>query len=151
MALSVGAKAPDFELKNAEGHIFKLSKNMQDKPCVIFFYPKDFTAGCTAEVCGFAERYNEFQEAGLDLIGISTDDSSSHFRFIKQYNLPFQLLSDADGKVSTAYGAKLPFINMANRVTYLLDQQHRIVSVYKGLFDSSNHIKAMLKELQKVS
>jgi peroxiredoxin Q/BCP len=151
MSLAIGAKAPDFTLKNAAAKSFTLSKNLGEKPCIIFFYPKDFTSGCTKEVCGFRDNYNEFQAAGIDLVGISTDDESSHFNFIRQYKLPFELLSDTSGKVSAAYGAKLPFMNVSSRITFLLDETHRIQAIHKGLFLASDHISAMLKAIRKVA
>ncbi len=150
MSISIGVKAPDFTLKNAEGKTFKLSKNLGGKPCIIFFYPKDFTGGCTKEVCGFKDSYDEFKDAGIDLVGISTDSASSHFNFIRQYKLPFELLSDIDGKVSAAYGAKLPFVNVSSRVTFLLNENHRVQSVHKGLLDATSHIEVMLKAIAKL-
>jgi len=148
MALSVGTIAPDFTLINSENLPFTLSKDLAGKACVLFFYPKNFTSGCTKEVCEFSERIEDFKAAGISIIGISTDDYESHARFSKQFKLPFQLLSDIDGKVSTAYGVKLPFLNISSRATFFLGSDHRIASVYKGLFQTSSHIKAMITALK---
>ncbi len=80
--------------------------------------------------------------------GISTDSIASHQKFKKEYNLPFDLLSDSSGKVSTLYKAKLPFFNKSKRVTYLLDKDHKIAAVYENMFGAEKHISEMVKEVR---
>ena len=103
MSVAAGTKAPDFELKDSEGKVHKLS-DYKGKTFVLYFYPKDDTKGCTTEACSFRDSYAEFEQAGVDVVGISPDDEQSHTKFIDKYELPFTLLSDPDHKVCEAYG-----------------------------------------------
>ena len=98
-----GKPAPDFELKSDEGETVKLS-SLRGKPVVLYFYPKDDTAGCTKQACGIRDAYGEFQRAGAVVLGISPDDESSHAKFRAKYELPFTLLADTDHSVSEQYG-----------------------------------------------
>jgi peroxiredoxin Q/BCP len=97
-----GDKAPDFTLTNHEGKPVKLSA-LKGKKVVLYFYPKDFTSGCTTEACDFRDRSGEFKDTVI--LGVSSDPVDMHNNFRHKYNLPFQLLSDPDHKVQEAYGA----------------------------------------------
>jgi peroxiredoxin Q/BCP len=103
MVLSVGEKAPEFELMDNEGHPQKLS-DYRGQTIVVYFYPRDDTPGCTKEACSFRDSYGEFRRAGVEVIGISPDSEKSHTKFIEKYELPFTLLSDPDHKVCEAFG-----------------------------------------------
>ena len=103
MPVEAGTKAPDFELKDSEGKVHKLS-DYKGKTFVLYFYPKDNTQGCTTEACSFRDSYAEFEKAGVDVVGVSPDSEQSHTKFIDKYELPFTLLSDPDHKVCEAYG-----------------------------------------------
>jgi len=103
MALSTGAKAPEFELTDSYGKTHKLS-DFSGKSIVIYFYPKDDTPGCTKEACSFRDSYAQFKQAGVEIIGISPDSEKSHIKFTEKYDLPFLLLSDPDHKVCEAFG-----------------------------------------------
>src|SRR5436305_5914711 len=98
-----GKPAPDFELKSDEGETVKLS-SLRGKPVVLYFYPKDDTAGCTKQACGIRDAYGEFQRAGAVVLGVSPDDESSHVKFRAKYELPFTLLADTDHAVADRYG-----------------------------------------------
>jgi thioredoxin-dependent peroxiredoxin len=148
MALEVYQAAPDFTLASTSGKMFTLSKDMKGKPCILYFYPKDFTSGCTREACEFRNRFDFFKEVDIDVIGISGDDLASHIEFQNRHNLPFELLSDTTGEVARAYEATFPLINFKKRVTYLLDESHRIRAVYQNLFDSRQHIHAMIDKIR---
>src|SRR3989344_1425520 len=93
-------KAPDFELKDAEGKKHKLS-DYKGK-VVLYFYPKDDTPGCTKQACDLRDNLSKLKK--VTVLGVSTDDEKSHEKFIKKYNLNFTLLADVDKKVSTRYG-----------------------------------------------
>lgn len=149
MALAAGTKAPDFTLPSTSEKIVTLSKDLKGKALIIFFYPKDFTKGCTAEACEFRDQFAEFRNLDIPVLGISRDDIPTHEKFKKAYKLPFDLLSDESGKVCKAYDALIPLIKMPKRVTYLLDADHKIVGIYDGLFESKSHVDAMLKKLKK--
>ncbi len=149
MALSLGAKAPDFTLPSTSDKKFSLSKDMLGKALIIYFYPKDFTGGCTAEACEFRDQFEAFRELEIPVFGISRDDIATHEKFKKAHKLPFELLSDESGKVCKAYDALIPLIKMPKRVTYLLDKDHKIAGVFSDMFESKGHIESMLKKLRK--
>lgn len=149
MALALGAQAPDFTLASTSGKKVSLSKDFAGKSLILYFYPKDFTPGCTAEACEFRDQFAEFRNLEIPVFGISRDDISTHEKFKKAYKLPFELLSDDTGKVCKAYDALIPLIKMPKRITYLIDEENRIAGIYEGLFDNKEHVKAMLLKLKK--
>lgn len=149
MALRVGIKAPDFALNCEDGSLFKLSESWAGKPGIIYFYPKDFTPGCTAEACAFRDNYQDLAQWGLPVVGISTDDESTHRRFKKQHNIPFNLLADTNAKVSALYDAKLPFLNISKRITYVIDEQHIIRLAVENFFVADTHIKEVILHLKE--
>ena len=100
--LEVGVKAPDFALPDQNGSVHKLS-DYAGKRVILYFYPKDNTAGCSAQACGFAERYPQIMEKGAVVLGVSRDSVASHKRFEEKYGLPFPLLSDPERTVIEAY------------------------------------------------
>ncbi|MEL6256324.1 MAG: peroxiredoxin, partial [Bacteroidota bacterium] len=104
--LSVGDQAPDFSLPNQDREVVSLSDYKGKKHLVVYFYPKDETPGCVKEACGFRDSYEAFTEAGAEVIGISADGATSHSKFIRNRNLPFQLLSDKDLSVAEEFGVK---------------------------------------------
>ncbi|MEH0155494.1 peroxiredoxin [Limibacter armeniacum] len=146
MALKINSQAPDFTLPSTGGKSISLGKELADKPVVIYFYPKDFTPGCTKEACSFRDSYEHFRGLDIDIFGISKDDVASHEKFKETHNLPFDLLADVDGKVCKAYDALVPLIGIPKRVTYLLDKEHKVVGVYSSMFDSLGHIKSMIAD-----
>ena len=101
--LEIGMKAPDFTLKDKNGNDFTLS-SLLGKKVVLYFYPKDNTPGCTRQACAFAGAYKQFEEKGVEVIGISKDSVASHVKFAEKYNLPFILLSDPERVAIEAYG-----------------------------------------------
>lgn len=149
MALKIGTPAPDFTLPSTERDTFTLSKDMAGKPCILFFYPKDFSKVCTKEACEFRDHFADFRGLDVTVIGISRDDIDTHRRFKQQYNLPFELLSDASGEVCKKYDALVPILGIPKRITYLLDASHKIVAAYQEFFGARQHIETMLEELKK--
>ncbi|WP_143961478.1 peroxiredoxin [Litoribacter populi] len=147
MSLKTGQKAPDFTLSATGGKKITLSKDLEGQACILFFYPKDFTKGCTAEVCSFR---NNFETFDVPVFGISRDSIESHEKFKKAHNLPYELLSDNSGKVCKSYDALIPIINMPKRVTYLLDEEHKVAAVFQDLFGAKKHIQNMIENLGKV-
>ena len=102
--VGVGDRAPDFALPNGSGETVRLSDFAGQRSVVLFFYPKDETAGCVAEVCAFRDSYEVFQETGAEVIGVSSDSEESHQRFAAHHRLPFTLLSDRGGALRKRYG-----------------------------------------------
>lgn len=148
MNVSTGIKAPDFELKDANGISFRLSEHIGKSPIVLFFYPKDFTPGCTAEACSFRDQYQAFVDAGAMVIGISGDSEKSHQRFAKHFNLPYTLLSDSQGKVSSLFGVQRRFMGLLpGRETFVLDIQGTCILHFNNL-SASGHVHNALKALK---
>ncbi|MCI9130023.1 MAG: thioredoxin-dependent thiol peroxidase [Eggerthellaceae bacterium] len=131
--LEVGTKAPDFTLPDQDGVEHSLS-DYRGKKVVLYFYPKDNTAGCTKQACGFAELYPQIQEKGAVVLGVSKDSVASHKRFQEKFGLPFTLLSDPDHEVIEEYGVWQEKKNYGKtymgivRTTYLIDEDGIITS-----------------------
>lgn len=104
MAVEAGQPAPEFDLPTAGGGRARLA-DFRGKALVLYFYPRDDTPGCTKEAQGFAEAYPEFRAAGIELVGVSKDDTASHDKFKAKHGLPFALASDEIGSVVEAYGS----------------------------------------------
>lgn len=151
MALTIGQKAPDFTLASTAGKNFSLYSDTKGKPCILYFYPKDFTTGCTKEACGFRDTFELFEGLNITIVGISRDDIATHQQFKTQLRLPFDLLSDPDGKVSRAYDTTPPFMDFfTKRTTYLLDADHVIRAAYENVFSAEKHIKQMVAKVTTV-
>ncbi len=130
--LSIGTPAPDFTLPDQNGTPHSLSDN-RGRKVILYFYPKDMTAGCTAQACGFAELYPQFREKGAVILGVSKDSVASHKKFEEKYHLPFPLLSDPEKTVILAYDVwhekkMAGKVSMGVvRTTYLIDEQGVII------------------------
>lgn len=148
MPLKIGDLAPDFSLPSTENRVIKSSEDLKGQPFILYIYPKDFTAGCTAESCDFRDHWPIFEGLNIKVYGLSRDDMDSHQRFRKEHNLPFHLLSDEAGTVIKQYKAMLPIVGIPNRITYLMDAEHRVAAAYESLFGAKNHIKYMLEQLK---
>lgn len=105
--LKVGDIAPDFELPADNGETVRLS-DLRGKRVVLYFYPKDDTAGCTTQACGFRDNYLQIEEKNAVVLGISPDGVKSHQKFRTKYDLPFRLLTDEGHAVAEAYGVWRP-------------------------------------------
>ena len=151
--LEVGTKAPMFTLPDQNGVNHSLA-DYAGKKVILYFYPKDNTAGCTAQACGFAELYLHFREKGAVILGVSKDSVASHKRFEEKYGLPFTLLSDPELSVIKAYGVwqekKLyGKVSMGVvRTTYLIDEQGMIVKAL-GKVKAAENPAQMLKALEE--
>jgi thioredoxin-dependent peroxiredoxin len=129
-----GVKAPDFTLSDEQGKPVSLS-SFRGKRVILYFYPKDDSPGCTAQACGFRDRFVEIQEKNGVIIGISPDNAESHLRFRTKYNLPFILLSDPEHVVAEKFGAWGERTSAGKksvgiiRSHYVIDEQGTIVDV----------------------
>ncbi len=130
--LETGTKAPDFSLPDQDGKMHKLSEYRGQK-VILYFYPKDNTAGCTKQACGFGDRYPQFREKGAVVLGVSKDSVASHKKFEEKYGLPFMLLSDTELEVIKAYDVWKEKKNYGKvsmgvvRTTYLIDEEGVII------------------------
>ena len=143
MLLDVGAKAPDFALSDKNGDIVRLS-DFLGKKVVLYFYPKDNTAGCTRQACAFAARFGDFEAKNAVVIGVSRDSAASHLKFAEKYELPFVLLSDPERQAIEAYGVWQEKKNYGKvtmgivRTTYLIDEAGVIEKVWPKVKPDDN-------------
>ena len=124
--LKTGSKAPEFVLENDRGGETSLAELLQDGPLVLYFYPADFTPGCTREACSIRDIHTDIQAVGLQVVGISPQDIESHIRFREKHELPFILLSDPDKAVIKMYDVDGPFGVGVRRATFLINQDGTI-------------------------
>ena len=149
--LEVGTKAPDFTLPDQNGDLHSLSE-YRGKKVILYFYPKDNTAGCTKQACGFAERYPQFIEKGAVVLGISKDSVASHKKFEEKYGLPFTILSDPELVEIQAYDVWQEKKNYGKtymgvvRTTYLIDEEGKIAKAFDKVKAADNP-EQMLGEL----
>jgi len=149
--VKTGDTAPQFTALTADGSQLSLGDMTSRKHVVLYFYPKDDTPGCTKEACGFRDNLQTIRELGAEIVGVSVDDVSSHRKFTEKYHLPFILVSDADKRISTAYGALKDPGTYTNRVTFLIQKGGRVAKIFPKV-DVSKHteeIVASLKELPR--
>ena len=103
-----GDPAPLFTGQDQDGREFKLADLVGQKIVLLYFYPKDFTGGCTKEACGFRDRMGELQTNNVAVVGVSHDSADSHKKFAEEYKLNFTLVADPDGQIIAAYVRKCP-------------------------------------------
>jgi peroxiredoxin Q/BCP len=130
--LRVGQQAPDFTLIDDQGKQWRLADHLGTK-MVIYFYPKDFTAGCTKEACDLRDNAHIYEQHNIKVVGISYDSPESHHKFKEEHHLPFTLLSDTNKTVAKQYGAYRSILSLwaPARITYLLDEQGKIIAVFE--------------------
>jgi peroxiredoxin Q/BCP len=148
MAIQIGDKLPSFKATKQDGTAFE-SDFVHEKPVVIYFYPKDFTPGCTTQACSFRDAYQDFQDLGAEVIGVSGDSASSHLNFQQKYKLPFVLLSDADRKLRRLFGVPTTLFGLLpGRVTYVFDAKGYCIYIFDSI-SAKNHISKALEAIQK--
>ncbi len=148
-SIKVGDRAPDFTLAAANGQPVRLSDYRGKKSVVLFFYPKDETPGCTVEACTFRDSYEDFAEAGAEVIGISADSADSHVRFAGRHKLPMLLLSDPEGEARHKYGVKPMLGILPGRVTFVIDRDGIVRHVTAARFKFKSHVSESLAVLKQ--
>ena len=147
--LKVGDPAPDFTLLDEKGSPRSLKEYYGKKIVVLYFYPKDFTSGCTTEACKFRDDYKLYEDKGAAVIGVSLDSVDSHEKFSEKYNLPFLILSDSSKEVAKSYGV-LGFGGVATkRVTFLIDKKGKIAKIFPKV-DVKQHSEEVLKAIEDI-
>ena len=124
-ASTVGAQAPDFTLKDGEGRDWRLSEQ-RGRVVVLLFYPGDETPVCTKQLCSVRDNWEQYQETGAEVVGISTDSAESHRKFAERHSLPLRLLSDPGGRVAGMFGAKSWLPGRAARAVVVVDAAGRV-------------------------
>jgi thioredoxin-dependent peroxiredoxin len=145
--LTRGDHIPDVPLVNADGSTVLLG-SLIDRPLVLFFYPKDNTPGCTAEVCAFRDDYQAFVEAGADVIGVSSGDNQSHANFRERHRLPYRLMSDPGGAARKAFGIPKTLGILPGRATFVINRQGTILYAFNSQFAPERHVKNALEALR---
>ena len=134
-----------------KGNLIQL-EDFKGKQVILFFYPKDNTPGCTAEVCNFRDHFQQLKELGFELVGVSPDSARKHQNFINKFELPFPLIADTEKEILKQYGVwgpKKMFGNLFDgvyRTTFVIDEAGKIKSIFKKV-DTKNHTQQILKKL----
>jgi thioredoxin-dependent peroxiredoxin len=124
--LPVGSSAPQFTLPDSSGRKRSLRALLQRGPLILYFYPADFSPGCTKEACSLRDLHDDVLKAGLRIVGVSPQSPDSHAHFSEKFKLPFTLLSDEDKAVIRAYDVDGPLGVSVRRATFLIDQKGMI-------------------------
>ena len=137
--LAKGALAPDFELPDQDGRKRRLGDLLGGRPLILYFYPADFTPGCTREACDLRDLHTRILSAGLQVVGVSPQSPESHRQFRDEHSLPFVLLSDEDKVAIKAFGVDGPLGIGVRRATFLIDGKRRIVDAVLADLRISRH------------
>jgi len=137
--LKVGDVAPEFVLPDENGDDVSLTKRLQESAVILYFYPADFTPGCTKEACAIRDIHDDIVAVGLDVIGVSPQDTESHRRFKDEHNLPFTLICDVDKVAVRMYDADGPMGFGVRRITYLVSQGQKIQGVLQADLKIGKH------------
>jgi peroxiredoxin Q/BCP len=149
MPIAVGDQAPQFSLKDQNGVERRLA-DLNGKPLVLFFYPKDDTPGCTIEACGFRDQYTALQELGAEVWGVSGDGASSHRRFAGKFQLPYPLLVDERSELRNAFGVARTLFVLPGRVTYVIDGNGVVQLVFDAMLDANAHVRQAIATLKQL-
>jgi peroxiredoxin Q/BCP len=146
----VGKPAPDFSLTTGDGSQVSL-KDFKGKWVVLYFYPKDFTSGCTMEARNFQRDLAKYEGADAIILGVSVDTAQSHKDFCAKEGLNFKLLADPDAKVSTEYGSVMDYkgSKLAARNTFIINPKGEVAKVYSGV-KPADHSEQVLKDLAEL-
>lgn len=152
--ITIGEKAPDFTLTSGEGKEISLS-DFLGKKVVLYFYPKDYTSGCTTEACQFRDSFGDFESAETVVLGVSPDTEKSHQNFTSKYDLPFILLADKDKEVIRLYDAEKEK-NMygkkvmgVERSTFIINEEGILVKEYRKV-KADGHADAVLQDIKEL-
>lgn len=138
--LRLGDLAPDFAIPKADGST-RLLSSYRGRRVILYFFPKANTTGCTRETRGFAERYDELQQAGVEVIGVSVDSAETQADFARKCGSRFPMVGDPSKEIARAYGV-LGLLGLAKRVTFFLDSEGRVLEIVEGMLPSPHLTKA---------
>lgn len=150
MSIAIGSTLPAFTLKDQNGASFNSKTDIINTPCVIYFYPKNFTPECTAEACGFRDAYTNFTAHNIKVVGISSDTEKSHQKFADKLNLPFTLLADENKKTRQLFKVQGKLLGLLpGRETFVFDTSGTLVFKFDGM-SAEPHIAKTLEILKKL-
>jgi peroxiredoxin Q/BCP len=148
-AIALGDRAPLIALTDQNG-VERRSDQLQGKPLVLFFYPKDDTPGCTAEACAFRDNHAALEALGAVVWGVSGDDAGSHGRFAARHQLPYPLLVDRGNALRQAFGVPNVLLLLPGRVTYVIDAEGVVRHIFSNLLDGAAHAGEALSALKRL-
>lgn len=146
--LQVGERAPDFTAESSDGRRVSLSA-LRGGWAVIYFFPKAFTPGCTAETRRFRDNYPELRALGAQVVGISTDDLDTQCRFAAENRVTFPLAADANKEISRRFGVLWPIVPVDKRVTFVIDPEGIVRAVFRHELQVSRHLDDVVAFLRK--
>ena len=143
--LKLNDAAPDFQLKNGDGNAVRLSSFKGKQAVILFFYPGDFTPGCTLQLCSIRDEWQKFKEKNVAIFGVNHGDAASHLVFREKYHFPFPLLIDTDKKISKRYGATRSILKaqVIRRSVVGVDKDGVIRYLKRGMPRNQDILKAM--------
>jgi len=147
-SLKEGDTAPDFTLQSETGDFIKLSGYKDKSAVVLYFYPKDFTSGCTKQACNFRDNISGIQDQNAVVLGVSVDNAESHKKFKEEYKLNYTLLADTAKEVSKMYSG-LKESGLSNRVTFIIDKSGIIKKIYRNV-DVNENYKEIIEFLKSL-
>lgn len=139
----------DFEAEASTGGTIRLSELLQSGPVALFFYPKAFTPGCTAQSCRFRDLHAEFSSVGATPVGISSDSVETQYSFAAQNRLHFPILSDEDGLIAKQFGVKRTLLPFDKRTTFVIDTDLRVIEKIASETDMDVHADRALEVLKQ--
>jgi peroxiredoxin Q/BCP len=143
--ITPGTRAPDLELPVRNGNTVRLADYHGRQTVVLYFYPKDFTSGCTTEACSFRDSYEDFVTLGAEVIGVSSDSLESHDGFARKHRLPFVLASDPDGGAARAFGVESSLFGLIpGRVTFVIDKDGIVRDAFSSQLRAKMHVERAL-------
>ncbi len=149
--LIVGDRAPNFSLPSQTGDVVRLSDYIGKKNVVLYFYPKDYTIGCTKEARTFKGSYDELRKFDAEVIGVSSDSIDSHKGFAESCGLPYPILSDEERKVRALYSVPWTLGIISGRVTYVIDKQGIVRGVFSSQLQPERHVREALDVLKSIA
>jgi peroxiredoxin Q/BCP len=147
--LKPGDRAPDIEATLEDGSTFRLSDQKGLKNVVLYFYPADFTGGCTRQACGFRDAYSKIRDLDAVIVGVSGNSGESHAAFKQKYRLPFQMIADQDQKVMRDYQAAKKGI-VRPRITYVIDKEGVVRAAFRHDIAINRHISDTIEALKAI-
>ena len=148
--IRAGDKAPDFTLPSQSGEQVRLYDRLGERVVVLYFYPRDDTRGCTAEACGFRDSFEDFTDAGAEVIGVSSDSVDRHAAFAGKHKLPFTLLSDKGGQVRKSYGVPAVLGMVPGRVTFVIDREGTVRHSFYSMTNIGQHVSDALRIVREL-
>lgn len=148
--VGVGDRAPDFTLESQEGRTVSLKEYEGTKNVVLYFYPKDFTMGCTAEAKTFSDNYDEVLGMGAEVLGVSSDSARTHGDFAAECKVKFPLLSDPGGRVRELYGVKSSLGLFPGRVTFVIDKKGVVRHMFSSQVRPKQHVAEAIQALKAI-